>query len=514
MENVEIHHGDGTHVYAYVTFQDSKDAYFTLLAEEKKPNGAIRSLCPASSWKQPEWVDKYVSINKDTHCYELLVEEKKPNEAITESSSAPSAKQSQVKSEVSTPNAATASLLVLNDDCLLEVFKHCLQYDIIILWNVCQRFRNLLEEHELPKEYYKNYSITEQDEDRLLIQIRHDFQCFGQFIKNLTLEFKPISNIHERVLDLCSKYIGASLEYLSMDGFPIQSLRNRNLAPIWSKVKISKLTYDDEGEGLDIEMPNVENLQLHSFERNIPFLGRRWPKLTKLVLDAPYCNESHLFDCFAKNSQLKKLFLNLDEGIDFSMLRNMPKGLEQLTFMTSTFESGDDLLRLRKYRKLKMLGIIFCNYDMDGNTIDSELSTMDRIAIGNLRRFKYLRSIYLDGFDKDAFFDPDPIIIDISRDLPRLEEFYIHAYLEPEVIIEFIKNSPHLRKFSSAKHQTYDFVPRLAEIRKTYFENAPVLNLEFLISPPIINEIEAINEILSVNYFFIKYVHKSCRSTC
>lgn len=172
LEKIEVPHGNGARVYAHVTFRDSKDAYFALLAEDKKPNKAIQKMCPAYTWKQPQLID--------------------------------------------------SPFLSLNDDCMLEISKYCSFDDHINLWQVCQRTQNFLKNH-VPSTF-TTYRVPSGE--LWLSDIELDLQCIGQFIRSLTLSCpqnvdirRPIEHscyTTDIILHFCNKYVGASIEELDI----------------------------------------------------------------------------------------------------------------------------------------------------------------------------------------------------------------------------------------------------------------------------------------------------------
>lgn len=233
------------------------------------------------------------------------------------------------------------------------------------------------------------------------------------------------------------------------------------------KIHCAELSY------LNIEIPNVKKLQLSSRKTNVAFLRKKRPKLTSLDLDVDEISKTDMFKCLLNNPQLKELFIKVNVPSIKSW--PFPKHLEKILIRSSMiFRNGDELLRLRKLRTLKWLAL---HMNLMGR---KTLSAAEKRAISNLGRFKYLRSIMLGELPDKDDPDLDQILIEVGRNLPRLEHLRVEKLMKPSVIVEFIKNCPHLKTFSSVAHQSYGFLKTVADIRKDYFGNAPVLNLEFI----------------------------------
>lgn len=347
-------------------------------------------------------------------------------------------------------------------------------------------------------------------------KVRADLRRFGRNVRTLDLDISAYdidfgyyncdNYILERYLRLCSQYVGASIEKLRIYTWPVDL---QLIQPILNKVKMLALIYyiPAPDENLGIEIPEAKRLMLSGNDLNLSFLHSTWPNLEELAIKLEKCSRNDIAKCLGKNSHLKSLYIRVENCR--WLIKQISRKLQVLIIDRPEFTTGNELLSLRGNSKLNKLGLIFGCVRLFKQR-QQHLSMQDIRAIGNLKELKYLRSIMLGGFE--PFNSMKQIILDLGRNLRRLEHFHIDTYVEPSVIIEFVTNCPHLKSFSSRRHEAYDFLVRtLADIRKTYFENAPVLKIEFLYfwrkDAPTDNEVKSIvsiHRILNCSFHFLQ----------
>lgn len=264
-------------------------------------------------------------------------------------------------------------------------------------------------------------------------KVRADLRRIGRYVRTLDSDISASdfefdyyncdSYILERYLRLCCKYVGASIEKLRIYKWPVEI---QIIQPILNKVEKLELIYyiPAPDENLGIEIPEVKRLLLSGNNLNLDFLQRTWPNLEDHAIKLEKCPRNDIAKCLAKNLRLKSLYIRVENCI--WLIRQLSRKLQVLIIDRPEFKIGNELLPLRGNSKLNKLGLIFGCVDLFKQQ-QQQLSMEDIRAIVNLKEFKYLRSIMLGGFE--PFHSMSQIILDLGRNLRRLEYFHINTYV-------------------------------------------------------------------------------------
>lgn len=260
-----------------------------------------------------------------------------------------------------------ASLLILNDHCLLEVLSYCELNTKANLWQVCGKMRDLLNQLELPtekKEYKILWDFSLKQPLQTLTRVQNDLKYIGPQVVKLSLVAKAddITQFYrhtyppalEHVLRICSKYSVASIKELELVLMPNEIIEGQNLRfirPILEKIETLTIENDKTWKHLvDIELPNLKHLQLivdqHPLDADggldLGFLIKNSMSLEKLTLR--YVVLERVLEKYLKdNLNLKGLAMKAE---NFSRLTQRAiislKNLEELALLNFFYRSDID----------------------------------------------------------------------------------------------------------------------------------------------------------------------------
>lgn len=232
----------GDRNWAYITFASNRDACIALTMQPCEKNPVVTKIFPAFTWKQPPVVQESTNTSTSRNSNEL-------------------------------------SLLMLNDDCLREIFRYCDLHTQAIAWKVCQKLRNILEEYVLRKIDEYTIDFLNGEPYKRLKRVHDELQCIGPHVKRLCLsetytKYCPVAEWRRFKIYLqhCSKYVGASLKELRI-GIPSEKFLNGNfeiLQPLLLQVESLYVLFDyDTAYKLrfDIHAPKLKSLILDIDQR-------------------------------------------------------------------------------------------------------------------------------------------------------------------------------------------------------------------------------------------------------
>lgn len=173
------------------------------------------------------------------------------------------------------PHNDEASLLMLNDHCLLKIIEQCGMCTQVNLWKVCQRTRNLLKDFVLPKGRSYEIDFGYRVPEKRLKRVREEVQCVGPHVKKLRLSngvyIHPECAVNfVPYLQQCKKYVGASLREVEFDRMSFDIFLGRNLEmiqPLLRQTESLSITLDDGadyGKLIDVDLSNLEELTLRA----------------------------------------------------------------------------------------------------------------------------------------------------------------------------------------------------------------------------------------------------------
>lgn len=255
------------------------------------------------------------------------------------------------------------SILVLNDDCLLEVFKYLDLLNLSAVADVCRRFRqnarNSFQYSKINKLHL--YDIVNDDDavHQFILKTSKVLRLFGEFItkffesgscsrsKHWNEESKAIC--HRKIFELILQYCSGTLITLGFQGIDIKDEMVPMMRPLLRGLHGLGLTSIRTGESflrmLPLWSPELRRLQIHlRCEQNGIFEGQilhfdglhqPFKKLESIALfNAKDLNNNDIEEILKRNPQLKEIRLcrcpNLDPQI-CRFISNHVSGVESLS---------------------------------------------------------------------------------------------------------------------------------------------------------------------------------------
>lgn len=467
---------------ADVTFHSYRDADAMMQNELNGDNALIANILLVSTWPQPVVVDQ-------------LLDEDAPKQT---------------------------TLVDLNDDCLLKIFNYCDWNARAILWQTCHRTRDLLAEFVLSKENPEYEIKWGFPHDQALVvpeRVRKDLIYIGSHVKKLRLELSSgfvrqyeypyLSQIHE-IVACCSKRIGDAIN-------EIEFIRLPNCLDCFRQQTLN----------------NIEKLTIYTHMGWTDEIKSRLPNLKQLIYDADKREKRDPFELDVRTSV----------GTELNLIQNNGSHLETLAIRRNIDDQKQILESfLQDNSKLKCLELTSANYLKLPHTIWESLQNLEELVVhGALRHSLHcpelagleclknlnklsLKISWLPPISIRTVFDSiiqlkklqsvvlivhvdylqealTEAILNLSRELPNLEHFYIECgpplnwrgtantivTLPEAVIVEFIETARNLKTFWIVRNEiqiTHNCVNSLADIRKLQFGAGPdgIAVLDFLCS--------------------------------
>lgn len=254
-------------------------------------------------------------------------------------------------------------ILILNDDCLLEVFSHLKISDLFAVVDVCERFRknaiDLFAMKHKALDFVPTHLFT-LSKEAYFRKIRHRLQRFGSSATSLKIHGEEKSSCDQRILEQILQYCGSNLKELTLFDFEVRNSFLGRLQPLF--VPLERLHLNESGAFTkllnhcgDLKALKLSNMFFLDFE-----LKFKCPKLETLKMDDVYMvSNTDLKNLFKLNPQLRKLSFDSGHYFDDAVVPIIAKYLpliEDLSLnirMTSKFEQN--IRHLRQMTALKKL---------------------------------------------------------------------------------------------------------------------------------------------------------------
>lgn len=394
--------------FAYVTFSDSLIAYRAVDEYPKTANGIFK-VQPADTWHQPgAW---------------------------------------QCKTETPAGGELKASLDILNDDCLLKFFDICDVESISNAFDVCQRFRQLIE-----GSLSKYRSFTLDVEKRNIQQIRKILRCIGSGVEKLHLNFhfnhKP-ANLH-RILQKITQYVNGNIEELRIKNLLLTEDVLEQLKPLLVRIKVLKIDNYNEDFDYDVDLrqycPDLIKLKVH---QNMVFVlnSGPWKCLENVSIAGNQYMVADTFEIFCKNNpRLTRLNIQSDDSDGILMsISNHLRDLVKLTITNAYPTLTDTLLTgLKTLEYLKKLKLVALNEDDDFNGILKLISELKGLTHVKLN---VCEESLEDTWAQNICTDP-ALLTSIAVNLTNLNVFLLENVEVPEdALVEFIQSAPRWRNW-------------------------------------------------------------------
>lgn len=340
----------------------------------------------------------------------------------------------------------TPAFLTLNEDCILEIFKH-LKFDALVnLSEVCKLFHRLLHAHLFPR--YNKFEIKNNKSSVpiSLAEVRRSLMCIGPYITELRFWWHDFdhNNRLQRFLDILGTYIGKNIRCVCFRDACITEEHILAIRKILGHLETLEITVYNADFELDIDFeavcPNLRKLKLLENMQMVRCC-KPWPKLEHLSVVGNEYMELNTFRSFlAQNPQLKCLKFtayHADERLR-AVAQYLPN-VEKLTILPS-------------FPNLTALNIVYLS---SLNLTKLNLMYLDEVDLNDilqcLTRFVGLRTLKLhldfDGGEADSKYEPNQqSLIALAQELLNLE-VYCTRYIKwkESTVIDFIRSSSKLR---------------------------------------------------------------------
>lgn len=335
-------------------------------------------------------------------------------------------------------------LFMLNEDCILEIFKH-LDFDSLVNSSeVCMLFNRLLHQHVFSR--YREFEYAFESKIPLA-RLHRSLKCIGAHIHKLKFEWHHYdhNNRLQRFLEVLGKYVGKNIRYVR---FRDTALTETNISPIQGILgrldRLEIIVYNPDYD-LDIDFVSIcSNLRQLKLLENMQLIRccKAWPTLEHFNIVGNEYMELNTFRSFlAQNQQLKCVKFTAYHADD--RLRAVAQNLynvQKLTILPSFPNlSASNIIYLSSLQHLTKLNLMY----LDETDLNGILQCLTRFT--GLHELK-LHLLY-DGGDDDEHYEPNQqAMITLSQELLNLEKFYT-SYIRwnESTLIDFIKLSRQLR---------------------------------------------------------------------
>lgn len=290
--------------------------------------------------------------------------------------------------ECNESNTEKCEILLLNNDCLLEIFAHLSVVDLFYARKCCRRFKELAD-FVAPKQCQKEefHYVWQNEKHKKLLE------CYGKFMPNITFEritdAIPLSDDIDlrngldewNWLSQCASLktltirnmnliyderfneVYEGLESLSIEDCPFIDDINGYEHVIRACKNLKSIQVLNGAFRLDwIDAVNLENISIRLIDLIHCFLFGRFSdellKLTKLkylLLDVPCCDYfASLLSCLHESLPLEQLVLGVKRGIEFnhSMLAEALEKLQKVKLCQIRYYAANDALGFSNAKSL------------------------------------------------------------------------------------------------------------------------------------------------------------------
>lgn len=346
--------------------------------------------------------------------------------------------------KIAIDDESTSDFFMLNEDCILEIFKY-LDFDSLVNSSeVCVLLNRLLHQHVFPR--YREFAYAFESK-MPLAQLRRSLKCIGAHIHELQFKWHDYdhNNRLQRFLEVVGQYVGKNIRSVR---FRNTSLTETNISPIKDILrhleKLEIIVYNPDYD-LDIDFVALcANLKKLKLLENMQLIRccKPWPSLEHFNIVGNEYMELNTFRSFlVQNQQLKCVKFTAYHADDRlrAVAQNL-RNVEKLTILPSFPNlSASNIVYLSSLQHLTKLNLMY----LDETDLNGILQCLTRFV--GLHELK-LHLLY-DGGDDDGHYEPNQqAMITLSQELPNLEKFYTrYIKWNESTLIEFIKLSTQLK---------------------------------------------------------------------
>lgn len=381
-----------------------------------------------------------------------------------------------------------ATILDLNDDCLLHVFHYMVQDELAAVADVCDRFRQNARLHFARSKYKNSYKI-EFLRNTSLLEASKVMRNFGAYFKMIWLEgdgdLMTPRNYCEKSLQLVNQYcrpIEMMVRY-----YDITENIDRLMRPLLARLQKLEMQFcsmtDVFLNALPELTPELQEWGLYFSYRYTSKFGLirfvvaqpKFHKLQKIIYTAVAVDNNSFEEFLKFNPQLAHIGMhrcpNINDNLFEAIVKHVPH-IESICF--GTCERGDSFEPI-KTKNIKYFGQLMNLKSLELCVAKGESSSMFAVAVvKEIVRAKIpLEHLHLDGIDSgdesDRFADymaklenlktlslrsvenlSTRQVLDCCKQLSELSEFRLlenetHSKFSADSLLELTRNSSKLR---------------------------------------------------------------------
>lgn len=341
-------------------------------------------------------------------------------------------------------------LMDVNSDCLLKMLEYMGPYDLSNLAETNKRFYDLAQYQFWRK--YRTFNCTLLLEDDGLVNLEkfeRVLRIFGHHIVSLTVSmflFVEEADTSLNLLLLISRYCGANMNFLSLDGFILTEMLAGDAFSARLKDMFNRIEHLVFMNGwidwTSDSMKKLKTLKLMEVDSHWNFLSLKLPAIKEFQLMFMDYIESEILSEFLEiNTSIRYLSIVQCFGISSSMYKTIGKmNLKELEFQQYGVVSEElfqrDLNYISSLKKLKTLKINCMKHSVssflaklvrnDVDLVHLELSNglFDTDTFENINKLKKLKILKFN----EMIDITNSFIMGMAKQLHSLTEFHIKSY--------------------------------------------------------------------------------------
>lgn len=360
-----------------------------------------------------------------------------------------------IQPSVTIANAATpmddeqsSAFLLLNEFCMLEIFKYLDLATLVNLSMVCKQFHRLLHQHCFPR--HRTYSI-QNDKSSIpvpLAKVRQTLMCIGPHLTELHFKWHDYDHDDrlQRFLDKLGQLVGENILCVRFHQTLLDESHIPALKPILKQLDTLEIVVYNPDFDLDLDFialcPRLRRFKLLENMQLIRVGEKPWPSLEYFSTIGNEYMELNAFRSFLTNNpQLQCLKFTAFSADDrLQAVAQHSKNLRKLTIFPS-FPNlcASNIGYLSSLQHLTKLSLM----NLDENDLNGILECLSRF--GGLRSIKLFLSY--DSHESDTHYEPDQRkLITLAQELSHLEKFSTrYVKWKDTAVLDFIQNASQLK---------------------------------------------------------------------
>lgn len=397
---------------AYVTFISDLSAYLALAHNDvqKRRSISLFDMQPADTWIQPSVVIANTATPMD--------------------------------------DEQSSAFFLLNEFCMLEIFKYLDLDTLVNLSMVCKQFNRLLHQHCFPR--HRTYSIPngESSIPVPLARVRRTLMCIGPHLTELHFKWHDYDhdNRLQRFLDKLGQLVGENIRCVRFHQTLLDESHIPALRPILKRLDTLEMIVYNPDFDLDLDFvtlcPHLRRFKLLENMQLIHASGKPWPTLEYFSTIGNEYMEANAFRSFLTNNpQLQCLkFTAFSPDDRLQVVAQRLKNLRKLTLLASYQNlCASNVGYLSSLQHLTKLSLI----NLEENDLNGILECLSRFA--GLRSIKLFLSY--DSHEDETHYEPDQRkLITLAQELTHLEKFSTrYVKWKDTAVLDFIQNASQLK---------------------------------------------------------------------